>query len=296
MSAHAVREKRHSQRRQHSKHHRVEVRLSEGKLLISGWNAELKVGVILAGIIVAMSLISFVWTPYDYLAMDGGAFTAPGWPHLFGTDNLGRDVFSRVMVGGRYTIIVAGVTVILSAIIGGILGMIAGYVGGICNEIVMRVMDALSSFPSVLLALVAVSVLDKGQFNIIIALVILFIPGFTRIMRSGMLQAKGSDYVLSAKIMDASHIRIIFVHIFPNTIPSLLSALTVGFSNAILMEAAMSYLGFGILPPHPSWGRMLAESQSSMFIAVWCAIAPGIMIIITAVSFNSIGEGIRKRI
>ncbi|MDR0817039.1 MAG: ABC transporter permease [Clostridiales Family XIII bacterium] len=261
-----------------------------------GWNTELRAGVTIAAVIVVFSLISVVWTPYDINGMDGQAFMTPGIPYLFGTDNLGRDVFSRVMAGGRYTLIVAGTTVIVSATIGSVLGMIAGYVGGIVSEIIMRIMDAVSSFPSVLLALVIVSVLDKGQLNIIIALIILFIPGFTRIMRSGMLQAKSRDYVLSARIMDAPHLRIIFVHIFPNTIPELLSAVTIGFSNAILMEAAMSYLGFGIQPPHPSWGRMLAESQSSLFIAIWCALAPGIMIIITAVAFNSIGEGIRKRI
>jgi peptide/nickel transport system permease protein len=222
-------------------------------------------------------------------------FMPPGLRHLMGTDNFGRDVFSRVMIGGRYTLLVSFVTVLGSAAIGSSLGLVTGYVGGLCNELVMRLMDAVSSFPGILLALVMVSLMENGPFTLIIALLILFIPSYVRIMRSGMLQYKNSDFVKTAEIMGASPVRIIFVHILPNIGPSLLSATVLGLSNAILAEATMSYLGLGIQPPVPSWGRMLSESQNFLFNAPWCALMPGIMIMVTVIAFHYIGEGIRKR-
>jgi peptide/nickel transport system permease protein len=212
-----------------------------------------------------------------------------------GTDNFGRDVFSRIMIGGKYTLMVSLLTVLGSAVIGSSLGLITGYVGGVCNEVVMRLMDAISSFPGILFALVMVSIMENNSFTLILALLVLFIPGYVRIMRNGMLQYKNSDFVKTVEIMGASHFRIIFVHILPNVIPPLLSATVLGLSNAILAEATMSYLGLGIQPPIPSWGRMLSESQNLLFAAPWCVLAPGIMIMITVIAFHYIGEGIRKR-
>lgn len=260
------------------------------------WSVDFKIGLVLVSAIVLLSLVSFVYTPYDYTATDGTRkFLAPGLKHLLGTDNLGHDVFSRIMVGGRYTLLMAVSTVASSALIGSILGLIVGYVGGIASQIVMRIMDALSSFPGILLALVMVSILSVGPFSLVFALIILFIPGFTRIARNGMRQYKSRDFVATASIMGASHLRIIFVHILPNVLPTLLSALVIGLSNAILAEVAMSYLGLGIQPPIPSWGRMLAEAQNYLFNAVWCAVAPGVIIVLVVMGFQFLGEGIRKR-
>jgi peptide/nickel transport system permease protein len=253
-------------------------------------------GLVLAVLVTGMTLISLVYTPYEYNAMaPAKRFTAPGVRHLMGTDNFGRDVFSRIMIGGRYTLLVAVCTILGSAAVGSALGLVTGYIGGIWAEAVMRLMDAISSFPSLLLALVMVSIMKNGPFTLIIALFVLFIPGYVRIMRSGMLQYKDRDFVKVMEIMGASHFRIIFVHILPNTAPSLLSAAVLGLSNAILAEAAMSYLGLGIQPPIPSWGRMLAESQNFLFAAPWCALAPGFMIMIMVIAFHYIGEGIRKQ-
>jgi peptide/nickel transport system permease protein len=206
-----------------------------------------------------------------------------------GTDNLGRDVFSRIMAGAKYTLLTALVTVAGSAAAGSVLGLLSGYAGGLWDEITMRLMDALSSFPGLLLALVMVSLLGNGSGSLIIALLILFIPGFTRVMRSGMLQYKGRDFVLAALISGTPRLRIIFVHIFPNLVPSLLSASVLGLSNAILAESTMSYLGLGIQPPTPSWGRMLSESQAFLVNAPWCALAPGIMIMLTVLAFHYLG-------
>jgi peptide/nickel transport system permease protein len=172
--------------------------------------------------------------------------------------------------------------------------MVSGFAGGLWDELVMRLMDTLSSFPGILLTLVMVAILGNSHITLIIALLVLFIPSFTRVMRSGTLQYKGRDFVLSARIQGTSRRRIIFVHILPNLFPSLLSASVLGLSNAILAESTMSYLGLGIQPPVPSWGRMLAESQNYLFNAPWCALAPGIMIMLTVLAFHFLGEGLRQ--
>ncbi|MCL2070399.1 MAG: ABC transporter permease [Treponema sp.] len=257
---------------------------------------ELKAGAVLAIFIGGISLMSLFYLPYDYNAMDStNRFSAPGLENLLGTDNFGRDVLSRIMAGARYTLLVALFTVTGSAAIGSALGMISGYAGGIWDEICMRVMDALSSFPGILLALVMVSLLGNSPATLVIALLVLFIPGFTRIMRNGMLLYRERDFVLAARLAGIPGRRIIFVHIFPNLLPSLLSASVLALSNAVLAESSLSYLGLGIQPPLPSWGRMLSESQSFLFNAPWCALAPGLMIMLTVLAFHYLGEGLKDR-
>jgi peptide/nickel transport system permease protein len=258
--------------------------------------ADFGTGVFLFALVSAMALVSLFYTPYDYNAMDGAIrFTPPGGKHLFGTDNFGRDVFSRIMEGSKYTLLVALLTVAGSAFAGSSIGLLSGYAGGAADEIVMRLMDALSSFPGILLALVMVSLLGNGEGPLVAALLILFTPSFVRIMRSGVLQYKGRDFVKTAELWGCPPLRLLFVHILPNLFSSLLSALVLGLGNAILAEATMSYLGLGIQPPLPSWGRMLAEYQAFLFNAPWCALAPGIMIMLTVLAFHYLGEGIRRR-
>jgi peptide/nickel transport system permease protein len=259
-------------------------------------SGEFKAGAVLAALIGGLSLLSVFWVPYDYNAMDPERrFLSPRPSHLLGTDNFGRDVFSRIMEGGRYSLLVALATVTGSAALGSVLGLGSGYIGGAADEVLMRLMDALSSFPGILLALMMVSLLGNGEGTLVIALVILFVPSFTRIMRSGMLQFKNRDFVKAALLWGVSPPRLIFFHILPNVLPSLLSASVLGLSNAILAEATMSYLGLGIQPPLPSWGRILSESQSYLFNAPWCALAPGFMIVLTILAFHYLGEGIRRR-
>ncbi|GHV45313.1 diguanylate cyclase [Spirochaetia bacterium] len=265
-------------------------------MLKTEWGTDFKIGAVLTALIGGMALVSLFYLPYDYNGMDSAnRFLSPGFKHLLGTDNFGRDVFSRIMTGGKYTLLTALITVAGSAAAGSALGLVSGYAGGFLDEIVMRLMDALSAFPGILLALVMVALLDNGEATLILALLILFIPSFVRIMRSGMLQYKHRDFVKTAELWGVSHVRIIFVHILPNILPSLLSASILGLSNAILAEATMSYLGLGIQPPAPSWGRMLSESQNFLFNAPWCVLAPGIMIMLTVLAFHYLGEGIRRR-
>lgn len=257
------------------------------------WN--LMAGSVLTGIILLLLLISFVYTPYDSNEMNiAERFQAPGYKHLCGTDNFGRDIFSRVMDGTKTTFLVAISTVLIGTFFGIVLGAIAGYSGGWVDEIIMRINDALTAFPGILLALVLVAVLGQGKYTIVLALGLIFIPSYARITRSGFMQLKEEEFVKSAQVFGASPFRIMFLHILPNIYPSLLSAITIGFSNAILSEAGMSFLGFGVQPPDPSWGRMLSEAQAYLFKAPWYAVAPGTIIIITVLGFNFIGEGLRK--
>jgi peptide/nickel transport system permease protein len=259
-------------------------------------NGDLKTGLILSALVMILSCTGLFWTPYDCNRMDSASrFTPPGLARPLGTDNFGRDLLSRIMTGGRYTLLTALSAVAGSAFLGTLLGLAAGYAGGLLDELVMRLMDALSSFPGILLALVMVSLMGNSQGTLILALTLLFIPGFTRILRSGTLEFKGRDFVKAAEILGASHGRILFVHILPNLLPSLFSAAALGLSNAVLAEAAMSYLGLGIQPPAPSWGRMLSESQHFLFNAPWCALAPGLMIALTVLAFHCLGEGLRRR-
>ena len=267
--------------------------------VVNGWatgETEMKIGFVLVGIILALGLISIFYTPFDVYEMNTSIRSqAPSLVHLFGTDNFGRDVFSRAMVGARFTLLVSGSTVLIAAGISIVLGLLCGYVGGMLDEAVMRVIDAINSFPSILIALIMVSVLNYGKLTIIPALVIMFIPSFTRIVRTGTLQYKNADFVLSNKVFGDSGFRILFVHILPNIYPLLLSSIVIGLSNAILAESSMSYLGLGIQPPIPSWGRMLKEAQDILFSTPWAAVAPGLMIVLTIVGLNCIGEGIRKK-
>ena len=259
-------------------------------------NGELIAGLILSALIVLIVLTSFFWLPRDYNAINSDLrFLPPGPEHLLGTDNLGRDVMFRIIAGSKYTIVLAICTVAGAALLGSVLGLFAGYSGGIRDEIIMRLMDTITSFPWILFALVMVALIGNSQFTLFIALLVMFVPSFTRIMRSGALQYKNADFILAERLLNASHARIIFIHILPNLAPSVLSASALGLSNAILAEAAMSYLGLGIQPPIPSWGRMLSESQNFLLNAPWCALAPGVFIMLTVIAFHCLGDGLRRR-
>jgi len=265
--------------------------------MISGMaNFYFKAGAALALLILGITLAGIFFLPSDYNAMNTDSrFLPPGKNYLMGTDNFGRNIFYRVMAGAKYTLFTALATVAGSAVIGSVLGMFSGFAGGLLDEAVIRLLDVLASFPGILLALLLVSLLGNSPGTLVAALLILFTPGFTRIMRNGMLRYKTRDFVLLARVAGISYPRIIFAHIFPNLLPSLLSASVLGLSNAILAESTMSYLGLGIQPPVPSWGRMLAESQTFLFNAPWCALVPGFMIMLTVLAFHYLGEGLKER-
>jgi len=262
-------------------------------------NGKLKAGLLLTLIIVLLSLTSSVWIRgvfnVHYNTMKPELrFLPPGIGHPLGTDNFGRDILLRIIAGSRHTIVLALCVVAGAVILGSALGLFAGYSGGIRDEIIMRLMDAVNSFPGILFALVMVAVFGNSQFTLFIALLILFIPSFTRIIRSGTLQYRDADFILAERLLGAGSARIVFIHILPNLATQLLPAAALGLSNAILAESAMSYLGFGVQPPEPSWGRMLSESQNYLVNAPWCALAPGIFIMLTVIGLHCLGDSLHR--
>ncbi|HOO75098.1 MAG TPA: ABC transporter permease [Tepiditoga sp.] len=239
--------------------------------------------------------ISLFHTPYSPTEMNiRERMQPPSAEHIFGTDQFGRDILSRVMEGSQTAFFVGFVAVSIGLIFGTFLGAVSGYFGGITDEIIMRIMDAMLAFPVILFALMFVSVFGVGIKNTIIAIGIMSVPSFARITRSGYIQHKQFDYVKSAKAMGAGPLRIMFLHILPNVISPIIVAASMGFSTAVLSEAGLSYLGLGVLPPSPSWGRMLNESQIYISKAPWFAIIPGIFITLTVLGFNFFGDGLRE--
>ena len=259
-------------------------------------NGYLRVGLILTGFLAALILLGMFWTPYDPQAMSvGPKLAAPSLRHLMGTDKFGRDIFSRVLQGAGTTSVIALSTVAIGAVCGTAIGALTGYFGGLADEILMRLNDALTAFPSILLALVVISILGPGKKrNVILALGLVFIPSFARITRTAFADLRDANYVKSARLMGASPARILVVHILPNTVSVLLPAVTIGFNNAVLAEASMSFLCIGVTPPDASLGYMLSEAQG-MLNAPWYVIGTGLMIVLMVFGVGLIGEGLQRR-
>lgn len=259
------------------------------------WNGYLAAGLFMTGLVVFLGILGYFWTPYSTTAMSAAEkFTAPSMHHIFGTDNFGRDIFSRVMQGLGTTLVISTSVVLFSAVAGVLLGAFTGYFGGILDEILMRITDAVNGFPSILLTLVIISLLGKGRQNVIIALGIVFIPSFVRIVRGEFLRLRDADYIKRARLMGVSRLRILFVHILPNIFSVLLVSVMIGFNNAILAESGMSYLGIGVQAPDASLGMMLSDAQGYLQTAPWYALFPGLAIVWIVLGFSLLGEGIRK--
>ncbi|PNT90641.1 ABC transporter permease [Clostridium thermosuccinogenes] len=252
-------------------------------------------GLLIVSFVFLIVLIGFFYTPYDPNKMNAALKNSPpSLSHFFGTDNFGRDILSRVMKGAGTTYIIAVAIVSIGASLGTAVGALTGYFGGWFDEVLMRLNDVLTSFPSILLALVFVSVFGPGSYNIIFALGIIFIPSYARVIRSEFIVLKERDFVKNAKLMGAGSFRIMFMHILPNTKRVLIPSLLIGFNNAVLAEAGLSYLGLGVQPPQASLGRMLSEAQSYLLDSPWYAIAPGLMIILTVLGFSLISGGLEN--
>lgn len=258
-------------------------------------NYFLRLGGLITSVMVGMILIGMVWLPYSPTGMDGMAkFQGPSLGHLFGTDNMGRDIFSRIMEGAGSTFLIAACVVLIGCTIGTVIGCLTGYFGGVADLILMRLCDAITAFPSVLLALVLVLLLGQGKYQIIIILGILFVPSFARVVRGEAARQRGQNYIASARLMGAGHGRIIFRHMLPNIFPVLLPTISIGFNNAVLAEASMSYLGVGVQPPDASLGRMLSESQGFLGNAPWYALFTGLTIALLILGFSMLGEGLSR--
>ena len=251
------------------------------------------IGCCITGVMLLLILVGAFWTPYDGEAMDIAAkMQAPSLRHILGTDNFGRDIFSRVLEGAGTTLVIAVSAVAAGLFFGILIGAFTGWYGGWIDEVLMRIADVITAFPSILLALVLISLLGSGKSNIILALSLLFIPSFSRVVRSEYAKQKELDYVKNAKLMGVGTLRIMFVHILPNVFPVLLSSVTIGFNNAVLAEAAMSYVGIGVLLPDASLGRMLSESQAFFFSAPWYALSAGLTIVLLILGVGLISDGL----
>ncbi len=252
-------------------------------------------GLIITGIILLMIIVGLFWMPYEPTKMSASEkLQGISFKHIMGTDNMGRDVFSRVMYGSRVTLLIAIGTVTIGAVLGTAIGALTGYFGGVFDEVIMRVIDALFAFPSILLALVIVSVFGTGWVQLLMSLGIAFIPSFARIVRGEAFRCRNMDYVASAKLQGVSDVRMIFVHILPNIKGVMASSILIGFNNAVLAEAGLSYLGVGSQPPYASLGKMLSDAQQYMFTTPSYCLCPGVVIVLMVLGFSFLGEGIRR--
>ena len=258
------------------------------------WNGYLIAGCIITGVIVLWILSGRFYAPYPHTKVSSAKHQAPLGVLLFGTDKFGRDIFSRVMQGSGTTLMIAALTILIGAGTGTIIGAVTGYFGGMVDEVLMRLNDALTAFPSILLALVIISILGPGKYNVIIALGIVFIPSYARVMRTAFASQRDVNYIISARLMGASRLRILLIHMLPNTLHVLLPALTIGFNNAVLAEASMSFLGIGVTPPDVSMGYMLSEAQGMFRSAPWYALSVGSVIALLVFGVSLIGEGMQR--
>ncbi len=228
----------------------------------------------------------------DMLNLDN-ILAAPSAEHFFGTDALGRDIYTRLLYGARVSLWVGFVAVGISLVIGVVLGLIAGYLGGLADELIMRFVDVMLCFPSFFLILAVIAFLDPSLFNIMIVIGFTSWMGVARLVRAETLTLRERDFISAAKLAGASPARILFVHILPNTLAPVLVSATLGIAGAILVESSLSFLGLGVQPPSPSWGNMLLDGKDVLNIAPWLSFYPGLAILITVLGYNLLGESLR---
>ena len=251
-------------------------------------------GLILLGIVFVFFSIGLFWTPYGTNSTDAASkLLAPSGLHFFGTDNLGRDVFSRCLDASRYTLLVSFAGVAVALVLGTVAGLAAGYFGGIWDKIIMLLSNSIMCFPGILLALVAVAVFGPSLYNVIWALGLVFAPTFARVYRTGTIELMTRDFMLQSKVMKTSPIRAMYVHILPNLMTQVLPAIITGLANMTLFESGMSYLGLGVQPPAASYGKMLAEAQSYMTVAPWLIFFPTLILVFYILGLYFISEWIR---
>ncbi|HEY4663203.1 MAG TPA: ABC transporter permease [Candidatus Humimicrobiaceae bacterium] len=245
-------------------------------------------------LLILIAIFAPLITPYDpIIRIKTDSSLGPSVRHFFGTDLLGRDIFSRVIYGSRISIEVGVIAVGISVIIGLFFGALSGYFGGFSDTVIMRVADIFFAFPYILGAIAIMTILGPGIVNIFIAIGILGWASFARIFRSSILTIKHKEYIEAARAMGASNYRIITKHIFPNSFAPIIVYATMNVGTAIIVEAALSFLGIGVQPPTPAWGKMLADSMAYIDTAPWMMFFPGLAILITVLGFVLLGDGLR---
>lgn len=257
-------------------------------------NRMVLVGLVIIAVVLITALAAPLVATHDPLTQNIRArLAAPSASHYFGTDQLGRDVFSRVVHGARTALTTALWTVVLSGTAGTVLGLISGYFGNRVDNVIMRAMDILMAFPDVLLAIGIMAMLGPSGWNIVIALSLVYTPRFARIVRGQVLSVKQQEFVESARALGASTTRIIREHILPNCFAPLMIQATVTIVYAIRTEATLSFLGLGTPPPNPSWGNILGDGRGFMRQAPWISVFPGLAIVFAILGFNMLGDGLR---
>jgi len=245
-------------------------------------------------ILFVISLMAPFITPWDPAAINAyQVLMPPSASHWMGTDELGRDVFSRVIYGTRISLYVGFVAVGIALSIGALVGLASGFYGGWIDAILMRFVDIMLCFPTFFLILAVIAILEPSIWNIMIVIGLTGWMGITRLVRADFISLKERDFVAAARVIGAGDLRIIFAHILPNAMASVLVATTLGVAGAILTESALSFLGIGVQPPTPSWGNILTAGKDNIDIAWWLSLYPGLAILITVLGYNLLGEGIR---
>lgn len=266
---------------------------SEFQYRLAGNRLALAGGIIVI-LLFVVSLAAPLLAPYDPLAIDLTRILAPpSWQHWCGTDQLGRDVLSRMIWGAGISLKVGFVATGIAVLIGALLGALAGYYGGWWDMVIMRLVDVMLCFPTFFLILAVIAFLEPSIWNIMIIIGATGWMGIARLVRADFMSLKERDFVTAARVLGASDTRIIFRHILPNAMTSILVAATLGVAGAILTESALSFLGIGVQPPTPSWGNILTAGKDNIDIAWWLSLYPGLAILITVLGYNLLGEGIR---
>jgi len=256
-------------------------------------NLKAKVGLIILAIFLLVAIFASLLAPYDPNEMSLDMMSAPSFQHLLGTDDLGRDLFSRIIWGTQVSLFVGFITVAISMIVGVFLGVWAGYYGGWIDMIIMRYIDLQWAFPNFIIAVYLVAVFGTGLLNIIIAISLAFLDDFARVARSMVLTIKEQPYIDAARVQGTSDFRIMFKHILPNAVGPIIVQASVSISYAILGEASLSFLGLGVNANTPTWGLILADGRSFISQAWWLGVFPGLAIMLIVLSINFIGDAVR---
>jgi peptide/nickel transport system permease protein len=250
-------------------------------------------GLLILTVIIFGAIFAPFVTPYDPNAHDFAFLEAPSGTHILGTDDLGRDLFTRIIYGARISLFVGLVTVVTSMVIGVLLGLLAGYYGGWIDNLIMRYIDLQWAFPNFIIAVYLVAVFGTGLSNVIVAVTLAFLDDFARIARGMALTIRELEYVVAARALGASDMRILLLHILPNAVAPVIVLATISVSYAILAEAGLSFLGLGVKPSTPTWGLILSDARSFFSRAWWLAVFPGLAIMLTVLSINFLGDALR---
>jgi len=257
-------------------------------------NSSASIGFVVAVFLVVMAIFAPLIAPYSYAKQDlAHTRAAPSAQHIFGTDELGRDVFSRIVWGSRFSLTIGVLAVLIGTAVGMLFGAIAGYFGGVVDDIIMRLMDVLQSIPGILLVITISVVLGPGLFNTLLALSVGGIPMSCRLTRAAVLGVRHQEYLEAATSINASTPRIILRHVLPNSFAPVLVSSTMSIGNVIMMAAMLSFIGLGVQPPTPEWGSMISGGRSLIRTCPWMVTFPGIFIMLTVLALNMFGDGLR---